>query len=119
VYPGAFTVEMDVIDLGNNTVKIVLHGRLDTPGVDRIETRFSATVVPGSKNVIVDMSDVSFIASMGLRMFISVGRSLSHKHAKMVLLSPQEMVNEVLQNAALGQIMPIVFDEQEALGLVQ
>lgn len=111
-------MDMDVTDLGNNTVKIALHGRLDTPGVDSIETRFSATVVPKGRHTIVDLSDVSFVASMGLRMFISVGRSLSHKDSRLVLLSPQTMVNEVFTNAALSQIIPIVFDEQEALRLV-
>jgi anti-anti-sigma factor len=109
---------MDVTDLGNNILKIVLHGRLDTPGVDQIETRFSATIVPKGHNAIVDLSDVSFVASMGLRMFITVGRSLNNKHGKLVLLSPQSLVNEVFDNAALNQIIPVVFDEQEALQLV-
>ena len=72
-------MDMDVTDLGNNTVKIALHGRLDTPGVDQIELRFSATIVPKGKNAIVDLSDVSFVASMGLRMFISVARSVAGK----------------------------------------
>lgn len=111
-------MDMDVTDLGNNTLKIALHGRLDTPGVDRIETRFSATVVPKGHNAIVDLSDVSFVASMGLRMFISVGRSLNNKDSKLVLLSPQSMVNEVFTNAAITQIIPVVFDEQEAIKLV-
>ncbi|MBI1179377.1 MAG: anti-sigma factor antagonist [Alphaproteobacteria bacterium] len=109
---------MDVIDLGDNTLKIVLHGRLDTPGVDKIETRFSATIVPGGRHAIVDLSDVSFIASMGLRMFISVARSVNNKHGKLVLLSPQEMVHEVFKNAALGQIIPIVFNEEDARAAV-
>jgi len=111
-------MDMDVTDLGDNTVKIALHGRLDTPGVDQIETRFSATIVPNGKHAIVDLSDVSFVASMGLRMFISVGRSVSGKGGKLVLLNPQSLVNEVFSNAALDQIIPVVFDEQEAIKLV-
>lgn len=111
-------MDMDVTDLGNNTVKIALHGRLDTPGVDQIETRFSATIVPRGKHAIIDLSDVSFVASMGLRMFISVSRALTGKDGKLVLLNPQSLVSEVFDNAALSQIIPVVFDEQEALKLV-
>ncbi len=111
-------MDMDVTDLGNNTVKIALHGRLDTPGVDQIELRFSATIVPKGKNAIVDLSDVSFVASMGLRMFISVARSFADKDGKLVLLNPQSLVNEVFTNAAISQIIPVVFDEQEALKLL-
>jgi anti-sigma B factor antagonist len=109
---------MDVTDLGNNIVKVTLHGRLDTAGVDQIETRFSATLVPGAHNAIVDLSDVPFVASMGLRMFISVGRALGNKERTLVLLSPQDLVAEVFKNAAITKIIPVVFDEQEAIALI-
>ncbi len=37
---------------------------------------------------------------------------------RLVLLSPTALVNEVLTNAALGQIIPIAPDEQEAQALL-
>lgn len=109
-------MEMEVTELDGKAIKIALRGRLDTAGVDQIETRFSASIVPGGHQAIVDLSGVSFIASMGLRMFITVARSVGKKGGKLVLLSPQAMVNEVLANAALADIIPIVFSTEEALG---
>ncbi|MGE3297238.1 MAG: STAS domain-containing protein [Porticoccaceae bacterium] len=109
-------MEMEVIELDGKAIRIALRGRLDTAGVDRIETRFSAHIVPGGHQAIVDLSGVSFIASMGLRMLITVARSASIKGGKLVLLSPQAMVNEVFANAALADIIPIVFSAEEALG---
>ncbi|MEN3951690.1 STAS domain-containing protein [Iodidimonas sp. SYSU 1G8] len=109
---------MDVSDLGGNILKVALHGRLDTAGVDQIETRFSATLVPGAHNAVVDLSDVSFVASMGVRMFISVARALSQKGCRMVLLSPQVGVNDMFGAAAIPKIIPVVFDEREAVGLM-
>ncbi|MFZ2207330.1 MAG: STAS domain-containing protein [Porticoccaceae bacterium] len=109
-------MEMEVTELDGKAIKIALLGRLDTPGVDQIETRFSASIVPGGHQAIVDLSGVSFIASMGLRMFITVARSASKRGGKLVLLSPQAMVNEVFTNAALSDIIPVVFSVEEALG---
>lgn len=109
-------MEMEVIELDGKAIKIALRGRLDTAGVDQIETRFSASIVPGGHQTIVDLSEVSFIASMGLRMFITVARSANKRGGKLVLLSPQAMVNEVFANAALADIIPIVFSTEEALG---
>ena len=37
---------MAIAGLDNGVTKITLSGRLDTPGVDRIEARLVATVVP-------------------------------------------------------------------------
>lgn len=111
-------MEMEVIELEGNARRIVLHGRLDTPGVGQIETRFSACIVPGGRRAVVDLSDVSFIASMGLRMFISVARAAGRNGGTLVLLAPQPMVNEVFANAALGDIIPIVFEAKAAAALL-
>lgn len=109
---------MEVTELGDRLTRIILSGRLDTPGVDRVETLFVAAVVPGGKSTIVDLSRVEFVASMGIRMFISVARSLRHRQAKLALYGAQSMVNEVFANVSLHDIIPIVADETEAISAV-
>ncbi len=109
---------MELIDLGNNVTKVVFKGRLDTPGVDSIETRFTAALVPDGKSAIVDMSGVEFVASMGLRMFIGVGRSLMRKGAKLALYAPHPRVNAIFDGVSLGSIMPVCADEPAAVAAV-
>ena len=48
-----------------NIARVKLRGRLDTPGVDRVEAKLNSAVVPEGRNTVVDLSEVSFIASMG------------------------------------------------------
>ena len=111
-------VEMEVAGLDTGLTKIILSGRLDTPGVDLIEARFVATVVPGHKSAVVDVSGVEFIASMGIRMFITVARSLALRRGKLALYGAQSMVNEVLENVSLSEIVPVVGSESEAIAAV-
>jgi anti-sigma B factor antagonist len=111
-------VQMQVTPLGTRLTKIVLSGALDTPGVDHIEARFVATVVPGNMSAVVDVSRVEFIASMGIRMFISVARSLALRHAKLAVYGAQSMVGEVLENASLNDIVPVVASETDAIAAV-
>ena len=40
-----------------------------------IENCFVAATVPGGQSAIVDLSRVEFVASMGIRMFVSVART--------------------------------------------
>jgi anti-sigma B factor antagonist len=110
---------MEVAGLENGLTKIILTGRLDTPGVDRIEARFVASVVPSSRNAIVDISRVEFIASMGIRMFITVARSLALRQAKLALYGAQTLVNEVFESVSLKEIIPIVDSEAEAITAVE
>ena len=98
-----------------NIARVKLRGRLDTPGVDRIEAKFTSAVVPEARNTVVDLSEVSFIASMGLRMFIGLAKALKRNNAKLVLFAPQSQVNEIFTTVVLREIMPIVVDEAEAM----
>jgi anti-anti-sigma factor len=71
--------------------------------------------VPDGKNTDVDLSEVSFIASMGLRMFIGIAKALKRHNARMVLFAPQTQVNEIFNTVVLRDIVPIVVDEAEAV----
>jgi anti-anti-sigma factor len=109
---------MDIeITLVENIARVRLKGRLDTPGVDQVEAKFTASVVTGGKNTVVDLSQVSFIASMGLRLFIGIAKALKRHNARMVLFAPQSQVSEVFDTVLLREILPIVADEAEAVRL--
>lgn len=111
-------MEIDIADVGENLRRVTLTGRLDTPGVLGIEPRFVTGLVPGGKNAIVDLSQVDFIASMGIRMFISVARNMQEHHARLALFAPQPRVDEVLESAAFRQLVPVCRDAAEATRLV-
>ena len=109
---------MEVVNLGERLVKVTLTGRLDTQGVNRLETRFVAALVPGANNAIVDLSGVDFVASMGIRLFITVARSLAMRHAKLAIYGAQSMVNEVFDHVSLSEMVPVVASESEAIAAV-
>jgi anti-sigma B factor antagonist len=98
--------------------KIALAGRLDSAGVDVIETRFTAATVPVGANIVVDLSQVAFLASLGVRMFISTTRALSWKGAKMVLFGANPAVMETIETMGFDDIVPVVPSEAEALALL-
>ena len=111
--------EVEVTALGETLNRIVLSGRLDTPGVDPIETHFVAAAVPTSKSAIVNLSTcVEFVSSMAIRMFISVARSMRSRQSKLALSGAQAMVSEVFDHVALSEIIPIVATETEAISTV-
>jgi anti-anti-sigma factor len=106
------------IALVENIAHVKLRGRLDTHGVDEIETKLTASVVPGGHNTVIDLSDVSFVTSMGLRMFLAISKALGRHHAKMVLFAPQPQASEVFASARLAGVIPIVASEAAALALI-
>ena len=111
-------MEMQVRD-ADGVVHIALVGRLDTPGVDQIETKFTARLVPAGVSGVVDLSQVDFVGSLAIRMFISVSRALARKQRKLVLYAPQKLVNQVFESVALDTIVPVAADHASALALAR
>jgi anti-anti-sigma factor len=106
---------MDISPVSERLVKITLAGRLDTPAVDRIEARLLAALVPEGNSAIVDLSQVDFVSSLGIRMIVSAARSLRMRQAALAIYGVQERVNQVFDIVSLGQVISICSTEAEAL----
>ena len=110
-------LSMDIKPLGEGLVRVTLAGRLDTQGVDRLETRFLAALVAGA-NAVVDLSQVDFVSSMGIRMLVSAARKLRAGKSMLALYGAREQASQVFEAVALQKIIPICTTEAEALALV-
>ena len=98
---------------------IALSGRLDVSGVQQVERPFAALTAARGKPVLVDVSEVSFLASLGMRMFLSCAKTLKQHKTKMVLLNPQPLVEDALRSAGLTSVIPIEYDIDAAMGLLK
>ncbi len=105
-------MEMTVTPIDGGAVKVAFDGRMDVIGVGDVESQFTATVA--ENDTVVDMTGVTFIASMGIRMFVAVTRPMRSNGRKIAIFGLQEPVKEVLDMASMDQIVPIFEDEASA-----
>jgi anti-anti-sigma factor len=111
-------VEMHVEELEGGVTNIVLRGRLDSIGAETIEGPFNA--VAGAKRaIVVDLSQVTFLTSRGIRMLVFGARAVTNKGGKIVLSSPNEWVQFVLESAAIEQFIHVLFDRSAAIAAVR
>ena len=108
-------MEMSVAELGPGLLCVALQGRLDTVGVDQVESRFTAAVAGSAGGAAVDLSAVSFLSSMGVRMIIANARAQRARGRKLVLFGARPVVQSTLLMVALDQIIPIVAERDQAL----
>lgn len=107
-------MNLEISDVSGVT-KAAFAGRLDTASVNALEGRFTTDVVPAGKNTIVDLSGVSFIASLGIRMLLTVARGLTGRGAGLVLFGATPEVFEIIETTAISDIIPVVGTEAEAV----
>ncbi|OGV48251.1 MAG: hypothetical protein A2X49_07160 [Lentisphaerae bacterium GWF2_52_8] len=94
---------------------VVLSGRLDIEGVHEVNVEFTSLVSSQGLPAIVDLSDVPFISSLGMRMLLASAKTLKARGSKMVLLKPQAIVKESLDIAGFCAIIPVAYDYENAL----
>jgi anti-anti-sigma factor len=110
-------MEMQVDELDGGVTKVVLRGRMDIEGANTIDLGFNA--IAGSRRaVVIDMSEVTFLASLGIRVLVYGAKTVSMKGGKMVLLSPVEDVVTVLTTLRIDSLIPIFHDADAALAAV-
>ena len=94
--------------------RIILAGRLDSAGAEQIEMRFTALTATRPARIVVDMAQVPFLSSLGIRLLVSNARALGQRGGHMVLASPQPMVREVLEIVGMNTIIPVHSDLDSA-----
>jgi anti-sigma B factor antagonist len=102
-------MDLEVADLENGITKVTLSGRLDVEGALKIDGEFNG-IAEQKKKVLVDLSAVTFIASLGIRTLITGAKATANNGGKMVLLDPQPNVEKVLRTSRVDTIIPITYE---------
>jgi anti-anti-sigma factor len=111
-------MKLEISDIDARNARLSVQGRLDTPGVDVIETRFVASATTAAKNILVDLTAVPILTSMGIRMLISTARAIHNKKYRMIIFGAQGIVMETLDHVSLNDVIPVVATEAQALALL-
>ena len=106
-------MELQYSETDNGIRLIKLIGELDTAGFNTIDLKFTAHCAGQNVRALVDLSEVSFLASIGIRMLTMNARSLSTRGGKMVLFSPIAEVKSVLEVTGILPIIP-TYDSLES-----
>jgi anti-anti-sigma factor len=100
-------MEIQYSELQNGIRLIKLIGKLDIMGVGEIETKFSGYCAGEGPRVVVDLSDVEFLASIGIRLLNLNAKSVVSRGGRMVLLSPIPEVRNVLEVTGVPSMIPL------------
>jgi len=113
------SMEMKVIREDDELTHVKLSGRVDLEGIGDLDLEFTRHTVTRRKPTLVDISDVDYIASIGLRMLVTAAKALNKFGTRLVLLNPHPDVEDVLRTAGFDKVMPIEHDYERALEVLK
>ena len=101
--------------LEGGITRIALDGQLDLQGAQSLEQPFAFATTTRAGRFVVDMSAVTFVASIGIRMLVTSARAQSQRGGRMVIVAPPGRSAEVLRMAGIDRLVPVVDDLDAAL----
>ena len=83
------------IETANGTTTARLEGRLDTPASADAATQFEQLQAAAAGTVVLDCTDLSYISSSGLRLFLSLRKAAGAKGGKVVIRNISDSIRQV------------------------
>jgi anti-anti-sigma factor len=100
-------MEIQYSELDNNIRLIKLIGKLDVVGTGEIETKFSGYCTGRNVRVVVDLSEVDYLASIGISLLTLTAKSIASWGGRMAILNPTPEVQHVLEITGIPEFIPM------------
>lgn len=100
-------MEISCEQLDGDIYKINLKGRMDILGNADIDIKFSGMTASPRMFFIVDLAEVSFIASIGIRTLLLSTKAIHNRGGKIVILNPDAQIKKILLMAGIDMVTPI------------
>jgi anti-anti-sigma factor len=106
-------MDMTVNQANDEITRVDLDGRFDIQGAEEVDTRFGE-LAESSKAMIVDLSKVTFIASLGIRTLMLSAKTLIRRGADMAVCGANENVEKVLRGTGFNEVAGLYPDFDSA-----
>lgn len=80
-------MELSVERLQNGIKKISLKGRMDILGIEQIDLRLATETASEKASVVLDLTQVDFLASVGIGVLVRSAKALRLRGGEAVILS--------------------------------
>ncbi|MEA2273622.1 MAG: anti-sigma factor antagonist [Solirubrobacteraceae bacterium] len=94
---------------------LILSGDLDASSVSRFKERFEDALGQGKTAMVVDMSELDFIDSVGLMVLMTSLRHLEEREGRLALVSANPRVRRPFEIAGLEAMFDFFEDREAAL----
>ena len=94
--------------------QMIFAGRMDGAGTEQVAAGVAAVIATRPPRVVVDLRQVVFLSSVGIRLLLSTAKSLNQHGGRMAIAGPQPMVREVLDIVGIASVIPVHGDVESA-----
>ena len=83
------------INKENNVSTVQLIGRLDTPASQEVSEQLEPLMADASGTIVLDCTEMSYISSSGLRIFLSLRKAAASQGGKIIVKNISDDIRQV------------------------
>ena len=108
---------MEIIEAGKekDTKIISLNGRMDAISAPDFEEKMGQWLNEGETSFIIDLLELGYISSAGLRSILVIAKELKSKDGKLMCAAPQDEVEKIFRISGFSSMIPTYESLQVAL----
>ncbi len=106
------------VEDSNGICIMALNGRLDASTAPLLQARFEELAGTDNPRFLVDMREVAYVSSGGLRVLLIMAKKIMAGAGKMVLAELHPFVEDLLTMSGFNSIIPTAATRDEALQLL-
>lgn len=95
---------------------VEVNGRVDSMNAGELGTSLSSAIDDGNTHIVLDLAQVSYMSSAGLRELVSAFKKVRRINGDLRIAQPSARVQEVLEMAGLDTIFQIFPTRTDAVG---
>lgn len=86
---------------------VAIQGRLDAAAAPDLEAQLKTRLAQGNSHIVVDMADVTYISSSGLKVLLGALRQARRQRGQLALCNLQPKVASILEMVGFDRVFPI------------
>lgn len=99
----------------DNCTIVEVKGRLDTTNYNNLETELNKIIEKGKHNILVDCTNLVYVSSSGLRVFLVALKTLNKLNGKFLMSNLQDNIKEIFEISGFISIFKVFTSNEEAL----
>ncbi|MBR2775604.1 MAG: STAS domain-containing protein [Prevotella sp.] len=91
----------------NDGLKAIFEGRLDTPTAVKAQKEITPLIENADKTITLDCTNLEYISSSGLRLFLTIRKETSAKGGKVIIENINEEIRKVFMMTGFFNLFEI------------
>jgi anti-sigma B factor antagonist len=105
-------------ELQDGITRVILDGKMDIEDASAIDLKMN--IIGGTKTaVLLDLQKVSYLASIGIGVLVTVAKAIMKRGGKLVFFAPSPIVDQILRNTGIYQVIPVHHELEPALAALK